>query len=100
MNPERSIYFKVVGHESQDVAEFLSVTSISDTSSTARVLLEAVSTNAYDAFSIKVCYNYGSYANLQDLCDESVQHSVINAIGECFGDFEVALDLARVIPIE
>ena len=62
--------------------------------------LEKVSTSALDTFKIKVCYNYGSYANLQDLCDESVQHSVINAIGECFGDFEVALDLARVIPIE
>ena len=39
-----------------------------------------------------ICYSYGEYANLQDLCDETVTHTVSNALGQCFTEFTISTD--------
>ena len=46
-------------------------------------------TNLEDSFELIVCYSYGSYTNLQNLCDTDVKHKVKNAHGKCFSDLKV-----------
>ena len=53
-----------------------------------------------DTLQLILCYSYGDYANLQNLCDQSQPHAVINSLGVCFTEFEVSLDSAQVIAIE
>ena len=45
--------------------------------------------NLQDSFELIVCYSYGSYTNLQNLCDYDVKHKVKNAQGGCFSDLKV-----------
>ena len=35
------------------------------------------------------CFSFESYANLQDLCDKSVKHTVNNALGACYTNLAI-----------
>lgn len=45
-----------------------------------------------DTFDVAICYSYGTWENLSNLCDETVVHPVTNAIGTCFDDFSTELE--------
>ena len=100
-DPVRSIYFKIVDHEFEDTAIFFTTTiDISSTYDQVYVQFETVNNCITETLQILICYSYGSYTNLQDLCDQSTPHTIINALGECISGFELSLDAARVSPIE
>ena len=41
------------------------------------------------------CYTYGSYANMKELCDDSKEHLVQNALLDCDKDVFLTLDLEK-----
>ena len=68
----------------------LNITAVSnDLYEKVEVLFEKQDAAIIDSYQVVVCYNYGEYANIQDLCDEDEPHTIINALGECFTLFEV-----------
>ena len=48
-----------------------------------------------ETFQLIVCYSYGDYNNLANLCDESEVHTVVEALGSCFTP-EVFFDQDKV----
>ena len=51
--------------------------------------MDTVDTNYIKNFKLTMCFSYGEYENLQDLCDNENYLSVINALGVCFENFAV-----------
>ena len=41
------------------------------------------------------CYSYGSYENMKDLCDDSKEHLVENALLDCAADVYLKIDLNK-----
>ena len=57
-------------------------------------------TNLLDTFDVVICYSYGDWGNLAHLCDKTVLHPVINALGLCFTEFSIQLDSIIVNTLE
>ena len=51
--------------------------------------MDTVDTNYIKNFKLTMCFSYGEYENLEDLCDNENYLSVINALGVCFENFAV-----------
>ena len=94
--PARSIFFKVFGDESKSISSFINI-EMNDNSLTSYVDLKFSKSlaNIVESFDLIVCYNYGTYANLQDLCDNSVKHPITNALGTCYSEFRFTIDTSK-----
>ena len=47
---------------------------------------------SYETFGFIICYTYGYWPNLADLCDENTNHVAINSLGDCVIGYEVILN--------
>lgn len=56
------------------------------------VIIQKVATCPYDRLQLIGCYNYGTYENLQGLCDETQVLTLLNTLGNCFTEFEPIYD--------
>ena len=45
--------------------------------------------NYQEKIDLKACFSFGNYSNLQDLCDSTVKHTVVNALGACFSNLAI-----------
>ena len=54
---------------------------------------ERTETSITESFELLLCFRYGSYTKLQELCDETVRHKFINALGTCIVTFNAVQDL-------
>jgi hypothetical protein len=61
----------------------------------ATVDVNKVAISNLKTFEVIVCWSYGTYSNLQNLCNELTSHSVINALGYCLSEFEVIIEGAK-----
>ena len=57
----------------------------------ASVDLAKVAMSNLETFEVIVCWSYGNYGNLADLCNDSTRHTVANALGSCLSEFEILL---------
>ena len=55
----------------------------------AKVDIKKVAISNLETFEVIVCWSYGTYSNLESLCNDSTRHSVVNALGSCLTEFEV-----------
>ena len=59
------------------------------------VKLAKVALSSLETFEVIVCWSYGNYSNLANLCNDSTRHSVVNALGSCLTEFEVVVQGAK-----
>ena len=57
-------------------------------------------TNLLDTFDVVICYSYGDWARLTNLCDETILHPVTDALGLCFIEFSIQLEPIIVSSLE
>lgn len=82
-NIERSFYFKAL--EDIDVYDYLEISLTSDPDEEVmNISIKKLEHCPLHHFTIAICFNYGEYENLQDICDDENTFSVINALGKCF----------------
>ena len=70
------------------------VTSTIDNSDPLKVEVrfEKVSSCIKGILQIQVCYNFGAFSNLQELCDTDDSLLVINSLGSCFAELAFSED--------
>ena len=80
----------MVEPKSSDLIDFVEYTLTIDSVTTpfaATVDLAKAAKSNLETFKVIVCWSYSTYNNLTDLCNESTQHSVVNALGFCLTEF-------------
>ena len=92
-NPLRQITLKLVGQGTSELNKLISYKLIKNMLLSpfvpASVNLAKLEISNLEAFEVIVCWSYGNYSNLANLCNESTRHTVVNALGYCLTEFEV-----------
>ena len=87
-SPERAVYLELIDDQGRQFADLLDFTITENTHPDhVSVLFERTGSNLLESFQIKVCYNFGQYQNLQQICEPDIKFDVINALGECYVNF-------------
>ena len=97
---DRQITLKLVDQTSSQLIAFMSY-KLDENQATApfaaTINLTKVAQNHLESFKVIVCWSYSNYSNLIDLCNESTQHEVVNALGSCLTEFEVFIPGAKYL---
>ena len=92
-DPARTEVLQVVGQSSDKLLDFAIATTEAVTgTSRIRLTLKKVLLSKVKTFNFVVCYSYGTYANLKNLCNTAKPHIVNNALGVCNVPLGVTLD--------
>ena len=91
--PLRSISLKIIGNENDDPELYLNVMSNEDQPpNLIELTLGAATTNVKPTVEFMICYSYGNYSNLYDLCDSENTHKLTSAEGVCSKQFGLNVD--------
>ena len=101
LNPKdtlRQISLKLVDQTSSELITFMSYQLNTDSTTapySEKVDLAKVAMGNLESFQVIVCWSYGNYINLLNLCNESTKHIIVNALGFCLTEFAVTISGAK-----
>lgn len=98
LDPLRQLSFYIPDLTFEESASVVDISVVNDSDPDLMVIrFDKKEANLLDTFDVVFCYSYGDdWANLSELCDETVLHPVTNALGTCFTEFFIQLEAASV----